>query len=552
MKNPAYVVLARKYRPQAFEDVLGQDAVSVTLKNALSSKRLAHAYLFTGPRGVGKTTMARLLAKALNCAEGPTANSCGKCDSCREIASSSSIDVLEMDAASHTGVDNVREVIIETVALAPSRDRYKVFIIDEAHMLSTPAFNALLKTIEEPPAHVVFILATTESVKVPATIASRCQRFKFRPISVDVLSAHLGALAKKEKISIDEDALDLLARSAAGSLRDAVSLLDQSHTFSEKKITVELVREMFGFVPQDMLLGVGQALFSKDGPALGRWLQKIYEEGVEPSQLLRDLREALEAVYLGRLGVSEVPQFWKPLAQNAAASEVGHILRRVNKTLEELRVSDSPRLTLELGLFGCLEAAGDLESWVGRLEALERRLAASGSEPSRPLTPAPMAAGTAGKSESSRPPVENPAPQAAPAAGGVVWPSVVAALQEKPSLAAALQGARMTVISEASWKLVFRREFDLKTAERSLPAIEAVLATKAGRKISLLLEAGGAGAAAEPSEVVDEGIPDAPAAAPESGVWRDVTASAPAAGADTPLKNAEKILGGTVRFIKKK
>ena len=245
-EKSAHQVLARKYRPQGFEELVGQDAVSQTLRNALGSKRIHHAYLLTGPRGCGKTTTARILAKGLNCEKGPTAEPCGECTPCKEITLSSCLDVMEMDAASNTGVDNVRQIIIETVGLAPARDRYKVFIIDEVHMLSTSAFNALLKTIEEPPPNVVFILATTEVHKVPATIASRCQRFKFRPVQPEPLAEYLAGIAKKEKIAVEPEALQLLARAAEGSLRDAISLLDQCRSAGEGKVTLDSVREMYG------------------------------------------------------------------------------------------------------------------------------------------------------------------------------------------------------------------------------------------------------------------------------------------------------------------
>ncbi|MEQ1918640.1 MAG: DNA polymerase III subunit gamma/tau, partial [Elusimicrobiota bacterium] len=276
-EKAAHQVLARKYRPQGFEELVGQPAVSQTLANALTTKRIHHAYLFTGPRGCGKTTTARILAKALNCQKGPTPTPCDECVSCREIALSSSLDVMEMDAASNTSIEDVREIIIETVALAPTRDRYKIFIIDETHMLSNSAFNALLKTIEEPPPYVVFILATTESHKVPATIASRCQRFKFRPVGPEPLAEYLAGIAKKEKISVEPEALDLLARAAEGSLRDAISLLDQCRSGGEGKVTVESVREMFGFVPQELLLGTATALLGRDARGLASWLRRSYE-----------------------------------------------------------------------------------------------------------------------------------------------------------------------------------------------------------------------------------------------------------------------------------
>ncbi len=533
-----YVVLARKYRPQGFAEVLGQPAVSVTLKNALEQSKVHHAYLFTGPRGVGKTTMARILAKALNCAKGVTSAPCGECDSCREIALSGSLDVLEMDAASHTGVDNIRQVIIDTVALAPNRDRNKVFIIDEAHMLSTPAFNALLKTLEEPPPHVVFILATTESAKIPATIASRCQRFRFRPIAVEALAEHLGALAKKEGVVIEPAALHLLARSAEGSLRDAISLLDQSHSTAGGKVTEAQVREMFGFVSQEVLLGVAQAVLSRDTRGLAGWLQRIYAEGLEPAQLLRDLRAALEAVYLGRLGVEAAePLGLESLGPEATAEALAFFLRRLNRTLEELKSTDSPRLALELGLFGCLESAFDLAAWSQRLEALERRLA--GGLPPGPAS-APRSAAR----------VAAPQPSSAPAGGAPsdLWPSVVEAVrQEKISLGAVLEHARLVPSAQGPWKLFFQKNFDLDTAKHGQALIEAKLATVVGKPVTLSLELGEG--APQDSDIVDAQAPELGAAPP--GAWKDVTEGAPAAAPPPGLAKAQKILGGKVKIIKK-
>ncbi|MBI3553839.1 MAG: DNA polymerase III subunit gamma/tau [Elusimicrobia bacterium] len=535
MSKPAYIVLARKYRPQDFEELLGQPAVAVTLKNAIASKKIAHAYLFTGPRGVGKTTMARILAKALNCVKGPAPAPCGECEPCSEVASSSCLDVLEMDAASHTGVDNVRQVIIDTVGLAPARDRYKVFIIDEAHMLSSAAFNALLKTLEEPPPHVVFILATTESTKIPSTIASRCQRFKFRPVPVELLREHLESLAKKEKIEIELEALELLARTAEGSLRDAVSLLDQCRSFSEKKVTAEAVREMFGFVPQEMLLGAAKALLGKDAKGLAQWLQRVYEEGVEPSQFLKDMRAALEALYLSKLGLAAaVPAAWTQAAATVSAESLGFLLRRLNRALEELRWGDSPRLSLELSLFSCLEAAWDLSDWAQRLERLEGRLSsgaacAPGEEPE-----------LAG---------EEPAKASAPAAGGDAWTQVLAAARkEKPALAGVLDKARVDVSAGGPWKLIIGKPFELEQAKRGQGWIEAKLATIRGLPTRVAVELGQIGHTPAAAPAAEAAAPE-----PEGGegsAWKDVTESAPRASPEA-LKKAQQILGGKVRIVKK-
>ncbi len=553
-KAAAHQVLARKYRPQGFEELVGQNAVSQTLANALTAKRVHHAYLFTGPRGCGKTTTARILAKALNCVKGPTPTPCDECSSCREIALSSSLDVLEMDAASHTGVDDVREVIIETVALAPTRDRYKVFIIDEAHMLSNSAFNALLKTIEEPPPHVVFILATTEVHKVPATIASRCQRFKFRPVEPVALAAHLAGIAKKEKVSIDAEALDLLARAAEGSLRDAVSLLDQCRSAADGKVTVESVREMFGFVPQDLLLGVAQALLARDAKALAGWLKKIYEEGVEPAQLLKDLRAAVEGAYLLKLGAGDGPDpVWNKALEGASAESLGFLLRRLNRALEELRYGDSPRLALELGLFSAIEAAHDLNAWVARLEALEKRLVAGGG--GNPLAPAPAV--SAPRPVAAAAPAAAPKPVEAPIAGGsgISWPALVEAVsKEKITLGAALEKAHGESRGN-SFVIRFTKSFEVESARRATPLLESILSRLAGRPMTLELELGAAPAEPSSLDIVDRGMPEPLTGvdAPPGTRWKDI-ADAPASGAPASggLKNAEGVFGGKARIIKKK
>ena len=570
-KNAEHVVLARKYRPQGFDEVLGQPAVSVTLKNALASGRLHHAYLFTGPRGVGKTTMARILAKALNCKKGPTPQPCGECDACREIASSSCLDVLEMDAASHTGVDNVRQVIIDTVSLAPSRDRCKVFIIDEAHMLSTQAFNALLKTIEEPPPHVVFVLATTESAKVPATIASRCQRFKFRPVPPDALAGHLAAIAKKEKIAVEPAALELLSRAAEGSLRDAVSLLDQCRSAGGDSVTEALVRDMFGFVPQDLLLGALQAILVKDARGLAGWIQKLHAEGIEPAQLLRDLRAACEALYLEKLGLEpSADKALRALSSQGSSEQFSFLLRRINKTLEELRFGDSPRLILELGLFGCLEAAGDLEAWVRRLEELERRLGSaadvSAALAAETRSSSPSSVFQRASSESVKPdpkrvqnaPTTTPAPDIAgepgpaPVSGGSpaqAWQSAISLIrQEKAALAATLEQARLVPGEGAAWKLVFGRAFDRDSADRSRALIEANLATVWGKPVRLQLEVGQSGLSG-PQELVEPSVTSAPAG--ELGSWKDAAESGVKAQPPAGLSKAQQVLGGKVRIVKK-
>src|SRR5256885_4714083 len=263
----AYQVLARKWRPQRFDEVIGQQAVTRTLRNALTSGRIAHAFVFAGQRGSGKTTTARILARALNCVKGPTAEPCGVCDACVEIAQGRDIDVLEIDAASHTGIDTIREVVIDNLSFAPVRNRYKVFIIDEAHQLSAPSFNALLKSIEEPPAHVVFMMATTEMHKIPDTILSRSQVFEFRTIPTSLIAAQLRRIVDAERIKAEDAALSLIARAAEGSMRDAQSALDQVIAFAGSAVTAGDVSTVLGLVGRDLLFDLVDAVVAEGRPA---------------------------------------------------------------------------------------------------------------------------------------------------------------------------------------------------------------------------------------------------------------------------------------------
>src|SRR5690242_18009315 len=275
----AYQVLARKWRPQRFDDVVGQQAVTRTLRNAIASGRVAQAFVFAGPRGCGKTTTARILARALNCEKGPTADPCGECEACIEIAQGRDIDVLEIDAASHTGIDNIREVVIAGLSIAPVRNRYKVFIIDEVHQLSSASFNALLKSIEEPPAHVVFMMATTELHKIPDTILSRSQVFEFKAFPTRVIADHLKRMVKEEGIEVPDAALALIARAAEGSMRDAQSALDQVMAFAGQPITVDVVSAVLGLVGRDLLFGLIEAVIAEDGPGAFALADRAVEAG---------------------------------------------------------------------------------------------------------------------------------------------------------------------------------------------------------------------------------------------------------------------------------
>ncbi|MBO4675186.1 MAG: DNA polymerase III subunit gamma/tau [Elusimicrobiaceae bacterium] len=376
MEQTPYVSLANKYRPQTFEDMVGQESISKTLQNALKLGRVGHAYLFYGPRGCGKTTTARILAKALNCTghgqNGPTPSPCGECPSCKEIAQSADLDVLELDAASNTQVEKVREAIIDTVALASSRDRFKVFILDEVHMLSASSFNALLKTIEEPPAHVVFILATTEKHKVPATIVSRCQTFRFRPLTTEEISDHLMELAEVENIDLTAAAAKIIAKNAGGAMRDALTLLDRAIAFAGNRIDEKLVGEMLGLTPDELIKEALDALIHKNNTQLHRVFETLKNEGFDANAFLKDIKNALGDAFYYSLGQGKEPfDGAKALLAEVSPGFLAQLSRKVNKLMEEVKFSDAALISAEVGLFTVMDSVMDIEGFIRRLEALE-------------------------------------------------------------------------------------------------------------------------------------------------------------------------------------
>jgi DNA polymerase III subunit gamma/tau len=355
----SYQVLARKWRPQRFDDVVGQEAVTRTLRNALGSGRLAHAFVFAGSRGCGKTTTARILARALNCDKGPTADPCGECDACVEIAQGRDMDVMEIDAASHTGIDNIREVVIAGLAITPVRDRYKVFIIDEVHQLSTPSFNALLKSIEEPPAHVVFMMATTELHKIPDTILSRSQVFEFRTIATKAIVQQLRKIADAEKIQVGDDALGLVARAAEGSMRDAQSALDQVLAFSGQTVTLDDVTTVLGLVGRDLLFDLIDAVADEDGPRAFALADRAVESGHDLKLVCRELTRVVRDIMMvtvdpARAGEGELAEGERArLAAVAGRFSREDLMRAFDllaKCEQDIRVAAHPRYHFEMAM----------------------------------------------------------------------------------------------------------------------------------------------------------------------------------------------------------
>ena len=443
----SHVSFYRKWRPQSFDGLIGQERVTRTLQNAIRTNRVVHAYLFAGHRGTGKTTTARILAKALNCVQGPTPTPDNTCPNCEAIGGGYSVDVIEIDAASNRGIEEIRE-LRDRIRLAPTEGRYKIYIIDEAHMLTTEAANALLKTLEEPPAHAVLVLVTTEPHRLPPTILSRCQRFDFRRVSQKEIIARLSTIAQTEGFRIDDAALTLIASSADGSLRDAESILDQLVSFAEGPISSQDVQAVLGILAEEVALRFADSIIARDAAACLDLVGQVINEGKDVRQVLRTLLDHFRDLLLLKTGTAgevldTTEQRLRALQQQVPPTSVEEILRALNVLSaadSEARWSPQPRLLLEIALIRLCRPEMDptLEGLRSRLSALEQRLGEGAGPATRPAPSTPPPAPPA-REVTPKSPVK-PAPKdptnAAPE------PAVVAVVETPQAVAVALEDVR--------------------------------------------------------------------------------------------------------------
>ena len=558
----AYQPLHHKYRPQRFDQLVGQEAIAATLGNALRSGRIAPAYLFSGPRGTGKTSSARILARSLNCigSDGPTPEPCGTCELCTSIANGNALDVIEIDAASNTGVDNIRE-LIERSRFAPVQARWKVYVVDECHMLSTAAFNALLKTLEEPPPRVVFVLATTDPQRVLPTILSRCQRFDFRRIPLDALEQHLSWIAEQEEIGITAEALHVVAQRAQGGLRDAESLLDQL-SLLPPPVEPQAVWELLGAVPEQELLQLAESMAAGEPLGLIEAIRTLLERGREPSAVLQGLAGLLRDLVLAGVAPDRLeltsfsPQFRSALPDLARRIGKAPLLRwqaQLKGSEQQLRQSVQPRLWLEVLLLGLLA------------EPQPARAAATGAAPapspvaapavSAAVVPTPAVAAAApavvaaptpaAAPEAPPEPPAAPAPAAAPASTDLVelWQQILAGLElpstrmllSQQAVLARLDQQRAVVQVAGNW---------MAMVQSRLPLLEKAVASALGSPRQVMLEAGGAPPPQAPAPAAQAPIaaaPPQPVAVVAAPAPEPPRAAAPEPRAETPQPAAAPV-----------
>ena len=546
----AFQVLARKWRPQRFDDVIGQRGVTQTLRNAITAGRIAQSFVFSGPRGVGKTTTARILARALNCVKGPTADPCGVCEACVEIAQSRDIDVLEIDAATNTQVDKVREVIIAGLGMAPVRDRYKVFIIDEVHRLSNQAFDALLKSIEEPPPHVVFMMATTEIDKVPQTIQSRSQVFELKTISVKQIADQLRRIADAENIASDDAALMLLARAGDGSMRDAQSALDQVIAFAGTTIDTSDVNTVLGLVRRDLLIEIADAVAREDAPAVFELAGRAVEAGYDLRLVIRELARLTRDLLVLTIDPSRVSdpeiaadaerQALLDLSRRFSGEDLMRAFDVLTKAEFDIKSAAQPRYHLEMALLRWIHL-GKLTPLVDLIGQIQNGGAparpAHVPSPRPPVSPPPRAETVkAVEARRAAPPAAAPKP-ASDEGGGTLKESLLAEIRKQKKYFHGTVVAQAQRIDLEHDKLVFvfgpHHRALRAQLEQNRQWLEATASELAGKKISVVSSEG-------PSAATDPASSTRLANKHDSGGTQPAAAGAPSASGAADKKQALK------------